>query len=91
LPVSAAPLDRLAEPDLPPPQAPNNNAHPSARITVRRTLNIKRFPLYFPRLRLEARRRLRGESVLMSALYPTQRPGDRPRHETRIFEIFMNG
>src|SRR5208283_1285578 len=32
------------DPDLPPPQALNNNEHPSARIAVRRTLYIKRIP-----------------------------------------------
>ena len=31
-------------PDLPPPQALINNAHPSARIAVRRKLNIKQIP-----------------------------------------------
>src|SRR5258706_7106471 len=31
-------------PDLPPPQASINNAHPSARIAVRRKLNIKQIP-----------------------------------------------
>src|SRR6266700_3653463 len=31
-------------PDLPPPQASINKAHPSARIAVRRKLNIKQIP-----------------------------------------------
>src|SRR5208283_1465963 len=34
----------LPDPDLPPPQALNNNEHPSARIAIRRTLNIERIP-----------------------------------------------
>src|SRR5271166_442165 len=50
LPVSAAApaagglADGFPDPDLPPPQALNNNEHPSARIAIRRTLNIERIP-----------------------------------------------
>src|ERR1700732_2331022 len=53
-PASGAPEDPRAEdaatvaapsaPDLPPPQALINKAHPSARIAVRRKLNIKQIP-----------------------------------------------
>src|SRR5882762_5973696 len=66
-PESGAPEDSGAEdaatvadpsvPDLPPPQALTNNAHPSARIAVRRKLNIKQAPsLCFPFISQPARR-----------------------------------
>jgi hypothetical protein len=32
---------------LPPPQPPKLNKHASARIAVRRALNIRRFPYFF--------------------------------------------
>jgi hypothetical protein len=40
----AATVAAPSVPDLPPPQALINKAHPSARIAVRRKLNIKQIP-----------------------------------------------
>src|SRR5260221_13795324 len=40
----AATVAAPSVPDLPPPQASINKAHPSARIAVRRKLNIKQIP-----------------------------------------------
>src|ERR1700722_19130658 len=45
--LSAAP-DSVPEADLRSPHALKANTHPRIRTAVRRTLNIKRFPLYAP-------------------------------------------
>ena len=44
LAVSFEVLEAVSVLDLPAPQALNRKAHPSARIAVRRTLNVKRIP-----------------------------------------------
>jgi hypothetical protein len=50
----AAVVAAASVPDLPPPQALINKAHPSARIAVRRKLSIKQIPFVLTLLYIAA-------------------------------------